>query len=103
MVSLEGRICLGPEANSLRDSVKSLLAAGKKKLVLDVGGVSMVDSAGLGTLVGVHHSIVTSGASLRLCNVTALLHELLKITRLFTIFDISATEADAVRSLSGNA
>jgi anti-sigma B factor antagonist len=103
VVSLDGRIGLGQEANSLRDQMKTLLAAGKKKFVLNMSGVSMVDSAGLGTLVGVHHSVVSSGASLRLCNLSSMLGELLKITRLFTIFDLSATEADAVSSLSKKA
>lgn len=103
VVSLDGRIGLGPEANSLRDNVKTLLANGKKKVVLNMSGVSLVDSAGLGTLVGLHHSVVSSGASLRLCNLSAMLGELLKITRLFTVFDISATEADAVHSLSKSA
>ena len=100
VVSLDGRIGLGEEANSLRDKVKALLANGTKKLVLNMGGVTMIDSAGLGTLVGLHHSAVSCGASLRLCNVGAMLKELLQITRLFTIFDISTTEADAVSSLS---
>jgi anti-sigma B factor antagonist len=96
-------VCLGAEANSLRDKVKALLANGSKKLVLNMGGVPMMDSAGLGTLVGLHHSAVSSGASLQLCNLTAMIKELLQITRLITIFDVSATEADAVRALSQGA
>jgi anti-sigma B factor antagonist len=103
VASLNGRIALGEEANSLRDKVKGLLASGKKKLVLNMSGVSMVDSAGLGTLVGLHQSVVSSEASLRLCNLSTMLGDLLKITRLFTIFNISATEDDAVRSLSQSA
>jgi anti-sigma B factor antagonist len=103
VVSLEGRIGLGEEANLMRDRVKTVLASGTKKLVLNMGGVAMIDSAGLGTLVGLHHSAISCGASLRLCNLGAMLKELLQITRLFTIFDISASETDAVRALSQSA
>jgi anti-sigma B factor antagonist len=100
VVTLDGRIGVGEEANALRDSVKGLLANGKKKLVLNMGKVTLLDSAGLGTLVGLHHSAVSCGASLRLCNLTAMLRELLQITRLLTVFDVSATEAEAIRALA---
>jgi anti-sigma B factor antagonist len=100
VASLEGRIGVGEEANALRSKVKGLLADGKKKLVLDMGKVTLVDSAGLGALVGLHHSAVSCGASLRLCSLGTILKELLQITRLLTVFDVSATEADAISSLT---
>jgi anti-sigma B factor antagonist len=100
VVSLDGRIGVGEEADSLRDRVKTLLADGKKKLVLNMNGVTLLDSAGLGTLVGLHHSATSCGASLQLCNLSAMIKELLQITRLLTVFHVSATEADAVRSLT---
>ena len=103
VVSVDGRIGVGEEANSLRDTVKTLLANGKKKLVLNLQGVTLLDSAGLGTLVGVHHSVASSGASLRLCNLSGMLKELLQITRLLTVFEVSPNEADAVRTLSQSA
>jgi anti-sigma B factor antagonist len=103
VVVLEGRIGLGEEANSLRTKVKSLFERGKKKLVLNMAGVPMIDSAGLGTLVGLHHSAVSSGATLKLCHLTPMLTELLQITRLLTVFEVSTTEVDAVRSLSASA
>jgi anti-sigma B factor antagonist len=103
VVSADGRIGVGEEANSLRDTVKTLLADGKKKLVLNMHGVTLLDSAGLGTLVGLHHSVASCGASLRLCNLSTMLKDLLQITRLLTIFDISASEAEAVSSLARNA
>jgi anti-sigma B factor antagonist len=103
VVSLEGRIGVGEEANSLRDRVKSLLADGKPKVVLNLRHVTLVDSAGLGTLVGLHHSAASCGARLRLSNLSDLLKEVLQITRLLTVFEISASEEDAVRSLSEGA
>ena len=103
LVSLEGRIGLGEEANALRERVKSLLAGGTNKLVLNLQHVTMIDSAGLGTLVGLHHSAGSSGAKLRLCNLSTLLRDVLQVTHLLTIFDVSASEEDALRALSPGA
>ena len=103
VVSLDGRVVLGEETNSLREKVKGLLAEGKRKLVLDMSNVTLIDSAGLGTLVGVHQSAATRGATLRLCNLGAKFKELLQMTRLLTVFEVSTNEAEAVRSLSKGA
>jgi anti-sigma B factor antagonist len=98
VVALDGRIVLGEETNALREKVKSLLAEGKKKIVLNMDNAKQIDSAGLGTLVGLHSSAKTLGASLRLCNLGTNFREVLQITKLLTVFDVSNTEADAVRS-----
>jgi anti-sigma B factor antagonist len=103
VVSVDGRIGVGEEANSLRDTVKTLLADGKKKLVLNMQGVTLLDSAGLGTLVGLHHSVASCGASLRLCHLSTMLKELLQMTRLLTVFNVSSSEAEAVQALSKGA
>ena len=103
VVALDGRIVLGEEANSLRDKVKELLAAGKRKLLLDMSHVTLIDSAGLGTLVGAHQSAISRGASVRFCSLGAMLKELLQMTRLLTVFDVSANEADAVLAFSAGA
>jgi len=66
VVGLEGRIVLGEESNALREQVKGMLAAGKKKIVLNMDNVTYIDSAGLGALVAAHHSARTQGASLKL-------------------------------------
>jgi anti-sigma B factor antagonist len=97
---LDGRIVLGEETRSLRETVKNLVAQGKKKLVLNVNNVTMIDSSGLGALVASYSSAKSGGASVRLCNLGAHFNQLLQITRLLTVFDVSNSEADAVRSLS---
>ena len=84
----------------LKDKVQSLLQQGRKKLVLDLGNVSYVDSAGLGQLVQIHSTAKTNGGSLRLVNVTKRLKDLLVVTKLVTIFDSYDSEADAVASFS---
>src|SRR5207237_3061210 len=68
VVALDGRIVLGEESNALREKVKSLIASGKKKIVLNMDNVTFIDSAGLGTLVAAHHSAKSQGAGLRLCH-----------------------------------
>ena len=98
VVALDGRIVLGEETNALREKVKALLAEGKKKIVLNMDNAKQIDSAGLGTLVGLHSSAKTLGGSLRLCNLGTNFREVLQITKLLTVFDVSNTEADAVRS-----
>ena len=100
VLEMEGRIVLGEETVGLREKVKALLGMGKKKLVLDLKGVTMIDSSGLGALVGVHSSAKASGASLRLCNLGSRTNELLQMTRLLTVFEVSESEAEAIGAIS---
>jgi anti-sigma B factor antagonist len=103
VVALDGRIVLGEESNALREKVKSLVAEGKKKIVLNMDNVTFIDSAGLGTLVAAHHSVKSQGASLRLCHLGSKFQEVLQITKLLTVFDVFNTEAEAVASFSKGA
>jgi anti-sigma B factor antagonist len=98
VVALDGRIVLGEESNSLRERFKSLIAEGKKKIVLNVDKVKYIDSAGLGTLIAGHLSARNQGASVRLCNLGNKFQEVLQITKLVTVFDVYDTEAAAISS-----
>ena len=84
----------------LKDKVQSLLQQGRQKLVLDLGAVSYVDSAGLGQLVQIHATTKSKGGSLRLANVTKRLKDLLVVTKLVTVFDSYDSEAAAVASFT---
>jgi anti-sigma B factor antagonist len=95
---LNGRIVLGEETSTLREKVKSLIGASKKKLVLNMSNVTLIDSAGLGALVSAYSTAKSHGASLRLCHLGSKFNELLQITKLITIFEVSNTEAEAIRS-----
>jgi anti-sigma B factor antagonist len=103
VVALDGRIVLGEESNALREKVKSLIAGGKKKIVLNMDNVTFIDSAGLGTLVASHHSAKSQGAALKLCHLGSKFQEVLQITKLLTVFDVYNTEAEAVGSFSKGA
>ena len=98
VLTLSGRVTLGDESNQLRSKIKELLAQGKKRLVLDLGNVSYIDSAGLGTLVAAYTSARNDGGEIRLANVTKKFGELLNITKLVTIFNVYESVADALKS-----
>ena len=100
---LEGRIVLGEETSALREKVKGLLADGKKNVVLNLSTVTLIDSSGLGALVSAYTSAKAGGAALRLCNLGSRFNELLQITKLYTVFEISDTEAEAVRAMAKGA
>ena len=98
VVELDGRIVLGEESTSFREKLKSLIAEGKKKIVLNMSEIKYIDSAGLGTLVAAHISAKNQGASVRLSNLGSKFHEVMQITKLLTVFDVYDTEAAAVSS-----
>jgi anti-sigma B factor antagonist len=100
VVWLDGRVVLGEETGALRDKVKSLIAEGKKKLVLNMSNVTLIDSAGLGALVAAYSSTKSGGASLRLCHLGTKFNELLQLTRLITIFEVYKTQEEAINSFS---
>jgi anti-sigma B factor antagonist len=99
-LDVEGRIVLGEESNSFREKVKSLLAAGKKKIVLNLAQVTYIDSAGLGTLVATFHSARSQGATLKLVNLGSKFKEVLQVTKLMTVFDTYENEAAAIQSFA---
>jgi anti-sigma B factor antagonist len=98
VVELDGRIVLGEESNSLREKLKSLVAAGKKKIVLNMANIKYIDSSGLGALVAAHVSAKTQGASVRICNLGKKFHDVMQVTRLLTVFDVYDTQAAAISS-----
>jgi anti-sigma B factor antagonist len=100
VMALDGRVVLGEESNALREKLKSLIAEGKKKIVLNMDNIKYIDSSGLGALVAAHCSAKTQGASLRLCHLGSKFQEVLQITKLLTVFEVCDTEAAAVASFS---
>jgi len=98
VLALSGRITLGEESNQLRSHIKEMLSQGTKRLVLDLGNVSYIDSAGLGTLVAGYTSSQSQGASMKLANLTKRFNEQLNITKLVTVFDVYDSVDAAVKS-----
>ena len=100
VVTLDGRIVLGEESQALRQKLKSLIAEGNKKIILNMDNIKYIDSAGLGILVAAHVNAKLQGASLILSNLGTKFQEILQITKLVTVFQVFNTEAAAVASFS---
>lgn len=100
VLDLEGRIVLGEESSALRERVKSLLGQDRKKIVLNMGNVSYIDSAGLGALVASYTSAKNQGATLKLVNLGSKFREVLQVTKLMTVFEVYDSESAAMGSFS---
>ena len=98
ILDLSGKITLGEDGTLLKDKLQSLLHQGKKNLLLNLGQVPYVDSAGLGALVSAYTTVTREGGSLKLVNMTKRLQDLLSITKLLTVFETFDSEDEAVRS-----
>lgn len=103
ILDLEGRITLGEPTGLLRESVKNLLAAGHKNILLNLGQVSYIDSAGLGELVGCSTTVRNAGGRLKLMQLQKKISDLMQITKLHTVFEVIDDEAKAVASYSAAA
>ncbi len=100
VLDLKGKMTLGEGDELLKDKINSLLASGKKRLVLNLEGVPYIDSAGLGEIVRTFTTVSRQGGSLKLLNLTKRIEDLLAITKLLTVFETFDTEAEAIKSFS---
>ena len=98
LLTLQGRLMLGPESNGLRATIDNLLSSGATKIVVCLEHVNSVDSAGLGTLIEIHRKTKAKGGRLVLAHLGPKLKQALEIARLLTIFETFASEADALAS-----
>jgi anti-sigma B factor antagonist len=98
IVDINGRITLGDETGQLRDTVRKLLAAGKKKIVLNLANVDYIDSSGVGELVSSFTAVRNAGGELKLLSLTKKVSDVLQVTKLYTVFDIKEDEFTAVKS-----
>jgi anti-sigma B factor antagonist len=100
ILDLSGRITLGEGSVMLRDAVRDLLAKGSKQILMNLGDVNYIDSSGIGELVSAYTTARNQGGELKLLNLTKKVHDLLQITKLYTVFDVKDDEASAVASFS---
>ncbi len=98
ILNLEGKITIGEGSVALRTAVRRLLSEGKKKILLNLGGVSYIDSSGIGELVSSFTTVNKDGGSLKLLNLTQKVQDLLAITKLLTVFDVYEDENEALAS-----
>jgi anti-sigma B factor antagonist len=100
VIDANGRITLGEGSSTFRDSIRDLTAKGNKKILLNLGDVSYIDSSGIGEMVSGFTSVTNQGGQLKLLNLTKRVKDLLQITKLYTVFEVFDDEAAAVRSFS---
>jgi len=100
ILDLSGRITLGEGSVQLRDAIRDLVAQGQKNILLNLGDVNYIDSSGIGELVSAFTTVRNQGGDLKLLNLTKKVHDLLQITKLYTVFDVKDDEASAVASFA---
>jgi anti-sigma B factor antagonist len=98
VLDLGGRITLGEGSVQLREAVRGLIGKGKKKILLNMGDVNYIDSSGLGELVSAYTTAKNQQAEVKLLKLTKKVHDLLQLTKLYTVFDIKDDEAIAIAS-----
>ncbi len=98
ILDVRGRIVLGDELGVVRTAVRNLIADGKKKIILNLAEVDYIDSSGVGELVGCFTTVKNAGGELKLLNLSQKVHDILNVTKLYTVFDIREDEFKAIKS-----
>ena len=98
IIDLSGRITLGEGSALLREMIREHLEKGQTRIVLNLADVNYIDSSGIGELVSGFTTTKGRGGELKLLNLTRKVHDLIQITRLFTVFDIHSDEKTAATS-----
>jgi anti-sigma B factor antagonist len=98
VLDLSGRITLGEGSVQLRDAIRGLISKGQKRILLNLAEVNYIDSSGLGELVSAFTTAKNQQADVKLLNLTKKVHDLLQLTKLYTVFDIKDDEASAIAS-----
>jgi anti-sigma B factor antagonist len=98
IISLQGKLIGTPETENLHDQVRSLLGQGVTKVVLDMGGVTWLNSMGVSSIMRSYTSVVNSGGQLSLANLPEKVHNLFFVTRLIRIFKIYNSVEEAVKN-----
>ncbi|MBI5084937.1 MAG: STAS domain-containing protein [Candidatus Solibacter usitatus] len=100
VIDAAGRITLGEGSSTFRDTIKDMTGKGQKKILLNLADVSYIDSSGIGELVSGFTTVSNAGGSLKLLNLTKRIHDLLQITKLYTIFEVFDDEAKGLASFN---
>ena len=100
VLDLAGKIVLGEGDIQIKERIKDMLADGQRKILLNLGDVSYIDSAGLGALISCYTTVKREGGKLKLVNLTKRIQDLLAITKLITVFDHYDSEKTAIESFN---
>jgi anti-sigma B factor antagonist len=100
IIETSGKLTLGEGTNALRTKIRELVEGGSRRIVLNMAGVTYMDSSGLGALVAAHTTVTTAGGEIKLLYLAKRVHDLLKLTKLYTVFESFEDETLAVDSFS---
>ena len=100
VIDAAGRITLGEGASAFREKIRELVNNNSKKILLNLGDVTYIDSSGIGELVSGFTTVTNSGGQLKLVGLSKRVKDLLQITKLYTVFEAFDDEAQAVRSFA---
>ena len=100
ILDLKGRVRMGGGAVELHKAIRCLLDEGKTQILLNLSGVTHIDSSGLGELVASHISVGNKGGEIKLSHLTERLRDLMTITKLVTVFDVHDNESEALASFT---
>ncbi|HEY2352855.1 MAG TPA: STAS domain-containing protein [Candidatus Acidoferrum sp.] len=103
VVQISGRIELGEGSAAIREMIRDLLEKGRKKILLNLADVDYIDSSGLGALVSAFTSVRNEGGELKLVYLTKKVHDLLQMTKLYTVFDVLDDETAGIKSFDQSA
>jgi anti-sigma B factor antagonist len=98
IINLQGKITIGAGDTQLREVISDAVNAGRQNVLLDLSGVTTIDSSGIGELVGSYTTVTNRGGKLKLLHLPAKLNELLHVTQLITVFEVYDNEEEAIRS-----
>ena len=98
IIKLEGKITIGSGDTQLREVISNATNSGKTNVLLDLSGVTTIDSSGIGELVGSYTTVTNRGGKLKLLHLPAKLNELLHVTQLITVFEVYENEPEALKS-----
>jgi len=100
IIDLNGQITLGEAGADLRNEIRDQTSSGFRKILLNLGDVTYIDSAGLGELTAAYMSVKNRGGELKLLNLTKRVRDLMQITKLYTVFDVHDDERKAIASFA---
>jgi anti-sigma B factor antagonist len=98
IIELSGKITIGSGDVKIRELIDESLAAGKKNILLDLAGVSTIDSSGIGEMVACYTTVTKKGGHLKLLRLSPKINDILQVTQLITVFDVYDDEQEAIRS-----
>ena len=102
ILDMDGEVRIGDSSTALRSSIRNLVAGGNNKILLNLAGVTHIDSSGLGELISSYVTLSNKGGQIKLVHLTERLQDIMTITKLLTVFDVYDNEADALASFTGH-